>query len=158
MDTANPPSCLAHYKAFDKLVKDKARPQQLNALVAFGLYMEAECRWAERFDKPTDTDCVTYHNNGSMPYFLNQYEDQAQKLLSDFGEAILASNQKKVLASAVEGAIEAAHKTKKAFARGISEAVVGALVWTVILIGITIIAQRVGIDVIEIYKRAAGRQ
>jgi len=93
-----------------------------------------------------------------MPYFLNQYEDQAQKLLSDFGEAILASNQKKVLASAVEGAIEAAHKTKKAFARGISEAVVGALVWTVILIGITIIAQRVGIDVIEIYKRAAGRQ
>lgn len=156
MDTTNLPVCLAHYRAFKLLVEGRSQ-QPLTALVAFGLYMEAECRWAEQLSKPpADSDYVTYHTNGSMPHFLHRYQDEANGLLTQFGETLVVSHQKKVISSAVEAAVEGVHKAPKSFVRGMFEAVGGAFIWTAALIVFSIIAQRAGIDLIEVYKHASG--
>lgn len=67
------------------------------------------------------------------------------------------SYAKKHLLDATKGAIEAAHKTKKSSARGVAEAVGGALIWTLLLLGLSIAAHRVGIDLLETYKRLYGK-
>lgn len=82
---------------------------------------------------------------------------EAEQMLEQFSSDVVRAHEKLAAKSAVEGAIEAVHGTRKSFFRGATEAVVGAFAWTVILIVASVIAQRLGIDLLEAYKKAAGQ-
>jgi hypothetical protein len=76
--------------------------------------------------------------------------------LQNFANNIVEEQRCEFLAAALcEYKVEAA-KSDKGFMRGVLEGTTGALVWSVLLIVISIVVQRVGIDILETYERVAG--
>jgi hypothetical protein len=128
----------------------------LNAYVAFGLYIEAECRWASSQANWPDSKKYQTYFDCTIPFSSAIHHDNADKVLVEFANNIVQEKQAAFLQSALDAYKIEAAKSHKGFLRGVSEATVGALVWSVILIVTTIISHRLGVDIVEAYQKASG--
>lgn len=143
---------LPHHPAFEKLANSNA--DGLHKLVALGMYVQAECLWAKGMGRrPTSAEIANFHKNAAMEHTLKELQERAKLELEKFSSDIVRSHQHKFLDRAIKNASEAVHRSKKAFWRGVGEAFVGALLWTLSLILFSVILQYVGIDLFEVYEK-----
>src|SRR5262249_28547215 len=118
---------------------------EIRDYVAFGLFMQSENEWASQKELRTDAEYKKYHENLLTPRQKERLRGDAEKVLSNFAAQAI---------SAEESAVLGRHRKFRLF--GVTEAVLGAFIWTVILIVVSILAARAGIDILEYYKKAAG--
>ncbi len=122
------------------------------AFVAFGLYVKAEYKWASAQPTwPTEGKYKRYHAC-TLPHQAHNYQNDAKEVLVDFATTIVEHEGEQFLKAAIEEFKEEVAKGR-GFLRGVLEATTGAFVWSVIVT--TIIAGRLGIDVIGAFERAA---
>jgi hypothetical protein len=134
----------SHVEAFQLLTGGSQDP--IRDYIAFGLFMQSEAAWvAQRPTPPTETQYRNYHQNILTPLERNRFRDGANSVLADFATKAIAAKSSEFL-----------KHHRKFRIKGICEAFLGALFWTLFLIGGTILARRAGIDLLEIYKRAGG--
>jgi hypothetical protein len=147
---------LLHVIAFEEF--RKATPNPLEAMIAFGLFMDSEDKWAKLKQQwPSDETYCGYHEIYLTPHEIQGYIDNAKSVLQQFGGNLVEIERPKFLSQALVEYERAASIGHRRFRfRGVLEAVAGAFLWTVILISFAIILARGGIDVVEYYRRAVG--
>jgi hypothetical protein len=149
-----------HLTAFQHFYN--ATKSHLEALVAYGLFTESETQWAQtKQSGPSRAQLDYYHQFGTSPYESAKFLSSAQKLLLDFANQIAETKRAQFLQEALREYEVEAGKGHSAFrgwgcVEGIIGAFIGALLWSVFLIGATIIASRNGIDIVEVYQRLSG--
>lgn len=160
-----------HVLAFEQFKNNNDDP--LKAYVAFGLYIEAEYKWASSLPAwPSDGRYKTYYQC-SLPHSVNNYENSADQILIDFANGVVAEHSESFLQQANTEVKEELSQVDDKIAelrtlvhgirhapwwKGVLEATGGAILWSAILIIATIIAGRLGIDVLGGFERAAGVQ
>jgi hypothetical protein len=147
---------LLHIAAFQKFFS--ATPSHLEAVVAFGLFMESEQKWADLQSTPPDEETYkTYHGIYLTPHEIQGYLETAKALLAEFGDDMIREAEPKLLQSNLDAFLQAARGGDRKFRwAGVWEALVGALFWTVLLILAAVLTHRANIDLIEIYKKVSG--
>jgi hypothetical protein len=120
--------------------------------------MESEHKWATQLPHwPSEEKYADYHGIYLTAHEIAGYKDAAKRLLTEFSNNIIAAERPQFLAATLEQYRTAAYTGHGKFRwRGVWEAVLGACVWTVLLIVVSVIAARGGIDILEIYQKAAG--
>jgi hypothetical protein len=83
--------------------------------------------------------------------------EEAARMLAAYTEKVVNDHQTKKLSEAMEAAKKSVEHSPRNFSGGVLEAIVGAALWTVLLIIISILVQRDGIDLLEDYRRLAGK-
>jgi hypothetical protein len=143
---------LPHLEAFNALVEADGN---LESLLAFALYMQAECLWAKNLPKePTSLEIRKFHQGAVMAHALEKTQAEARQVLTDYTVEVVQTHQKKYLKSVVEDVTEGMHSSRGHFWSWVKEAIAGAFFWTLILILIAIILRLgPGIDIIEVSKR-----
>jgi hypothetical protein len=143
-----------HVQAFEQF-KQKYDGDQLKALVAFGLFIESEYKWAKSQPLwPGDGKYKTYHQF-QFPHQIDVYDESADRVLFDFVDSLVEDQRKEFLEAALAAFKVEAAKSHHRWWHGVLEATGGALVWSVILIIGAIAAGRLGIDVLGAFERAA---
>jgi hypothetical protein len=149
-----------HLPAYQFLVvqrPSKVLSDQLEALVALGLYFESECKYFASFTaEPTPRELEAFHRVVSAPSALGKLREEATRLVDRFGDEVVAKAQRDHLTQAVAAAVEAVHGAPRSFWRGVWEAITAAALYSVMLIIFSIIAHRLGIDILEAYRHAYG--
>jgi hypothetical protein len=145
-----------YVQAFERFKKDSGDP--LTAYVAFGLYIDTECKWAATQTSWPDGEKYKHYHDSTIPVSIEAHNEKAEAVLLEFADKIVEGEHNKFLAAALDSYKEAAAKSEKGFWQGVGEALVGALAWSILLIVVSIIFQRVGVDVLEVYEKAAGRK
>jgi len=144
-----------HVSAFQKFA---ARiPNRLEASLAFGLFMESESIWAARAGNPSDLKYRNYQEALLTDHEIERYAKQAREFLSTFGSDAVAVKRSEFLRESLEQYESAARRGHRKFRGwGIVEAIIGALVWTLVLIAISFVLKYAGIDLVEIYQKVVG--
>ena len=145
-----------HTAAFQRFMN--ATPNHLEAMIAFGLFMDSEHKWASlETAPPTDRKYREYHAIYLTPHEIEGYIKKARLLLQHFGTNLIENERVQFLSQALDQCREATAEGERRFRFwGVVEAILGALGWTVILIVFAIILARSGIDIFEYYQRAKG--
>jgi hypothetical protein len=140
--------------AFEHFKRSNEDP--LKAMVAFGLFVEAEHKWASSQQVwPTEAKYRHYHDC-SLPHTAANYANGADIVLLEFANEIVEQKREEFLAEALEAYRNKAAESHHSFWKGVAEAATGALAWSLALILASIIFHRLGIDVLEAYEKAAG--
>lgn len=144
-----------YVEAFEHFKNNNDDP--LNAYVAFGLYIDAECKWAaSQANWPTPSkykewfDCYIPHSTAS-------HNDRATEVLLEFANNIVDQEKAEFLEAALEAYREEASKSEKGFWRGVIEALTGAALWTLFLIVAAFILKWFNPDIYEVLGRVLGR-
>jgi len=150
---STPPIHIGAFGAFTRQISD-----HLEASVAFGLFLGSEQKWASGRKQPaTENDYQIFHETYLTAHEIARYHETAQKLLAEFGTRVVDAKRPEILGAAVKTYEHAAAKGHSAFRKwGIVEALFGAFFWTLLLIVISIVLARGGIDIFDYYERAAG--
>jgi hypothetical protein len=145
-----------HVHAFEHFKNTNEDP--LKAFVSFGLFIEAEQKWAAAQDSwPTEGKYKHYYDC-TLPHQAHNYENGADEVLVQFANEVVEQEREEFLKAAMEQFKQEAAKSHNGFWKGVAEATMGAFVWSVILIVAALIAGRAGIDVLSVFEKAAGVQ
>lgn len=129
---------------------------QLEASVAFGLFMEAERIWAEREEDPSDLKYRNYHQV-LTEFDIDRWAENARIVLSRFGSQAVTARRAEILQESLQRYETAARTGHRGFRwYGVLEAAIGTLVWTLTLIIGSLVIRYGTIDPIEIYHKVAG--
>jgi hypothetical protein len=144
-----------YVQAFEHFKDNNNDP--LKAYVAFGLYVDAECKWAA--SQPTWPANAKYKewHDCSVPYGTAAHNDKATDVLLEFANNIVEQERDEFLAAAIGAYKEEAAKSEKGFGRGVLEALTGAALWTIILIGAAFILRWFNPDIYEVLGRVLGK-
>jgi hypothetical protein len=135
---------LSHVEAFEFF--SEGTQDEIRDYIAFGLFMRSENAWASAKSTPlTEADYRRYHSHILTTLERERFRNGAIQVLDNFAARAIQTERADLLR----------HHRKFRWL-GIVEGVLGAFFWTLLLIVITIVAERAGIDLLEYYKRAAG--
>lgn len=155
-----------YVQAFEHFQNNHDDP--LKAYVAFGLFVDAECKWAgSQPTWPTNSKYKEWFDCG-IPHGTSDYYEKATAVLGEFADNIVEQQRATFLEAAlkeykteVSAAFEQykaeAAKSEKGFGRGVAEAVAGAAVWTAILIFAAFALKWVYPDIYEVLGRVLGK-
>jgi hypothetical protein len=145
----------SHVEAFEFFTENSQ--SEIRDFIAFGLFMQSEDEWASQNDKsPTDAEYRRYHQNLLTPLQRDRLRAGADDVLRSYAiEAIRAANSAFLSQALAQYRLEASKGYGLFRKFGVLEAILGALAWTLVLIFVSIVAQRFGIDLLEYYKHAA---
>lgn len=133
-----------HVEAFEFI--SEGNQNEIRDFIAFGIFMRSEKEWAAQEGRAlTEADYAKYHAHILNAYERERFRTAANDVLTNFAARAIDAKSKEFLK----------HHRKFRW-NGICEAFWGAFFWSAFLIAGTIFAQRGGIDILEIYKRAAG--
>jgi hypothetical protein len=120
--------------------------------------MESEEKWADGLPTwPTEEKYAQYHEIYLTPHEIAGYRESAQRVLQDFSNNVVARENTRMLTEAVQKYRTAAAQGHSKFRGwGVVEAILGALIWTLILILIGVILRYSGIDLFEVYQKVGG--
>jgi hypothetical protein len=131
-------------------------PNHLEASIAFGLFMESERVWAaDQAGGPPDTKYRNYQK-AVTNHDIGRFAQEARNFLNNFGNDAIAAKRAEFLQESLEqyeGAAKKGHSRLRGW--GFAEAVIGAFVWTLVLIAISFVLKYNGIDLVEIYHKVA---
>lgn len=129
----------------------------LRAYVAFGLYIDAECKWAASQPQwPANAKYKEWYDC-SVPHTTHAHVEKAAAVLLEFANTIVEEKRAEFLAAAIgEYKREAAH-AGKGFWRAVIEAFVGAALWTMFLIVTAFILKWFNPDIYEVLGRVLGK-
>jgi hypothetical protein len=133
-------------------------PDHLIASVAFGLFLESERIWVnQQSPEPTPGKCRNYHRYYLNDHQIQGFQQKAADLLANFSNGIVREKRAEFLEQSLDAYRTAASDGHRGFRGwGVVEATLGAFVWAVLLIVLSIVAVRSGIDLLEAYQKAAG--
>jgi hypothetical protein len=135
----------SHVTSFQKI--NAKITDHLMASVAFGVFMRAESCWLET-NEPNEANCRTYHSM-LTDFQIDRIRDDATRILNEYANRIVEEKRAEFL--------DEMSRHHKGFRRwGVWEAFLGSFFWTAVLIAVSIIVQRAGIDILEVYKHATG--
>jgi hypothetical protein len=135
---------------FEQLVGDESLSPETQGLVAYGLYKVAKREWVTEFRRqngrgPNDDELKAYIATWT-PSRMENLLMSAEQTLAEFAKDTIAQEEPRILRRALRGT----------FWRAVGPTMVGALLYTLILIALAIILARSGIDLIGILKTASG--
>jgi hypothetical protein len=134
----------AHVEAFEFI--SEGTKNEIRDYIAFGLFMRSEDEWVSGLTQlPTNAEYKKYHEGLLTPYERERFRTGAATVLEDFAAKAIQAERTDLLKH---------HWKFRCF--GVLEAVLGAFLWTVLLVVITILVAWGGIDIFEYYKRANG--
>jgi hypothetical protein len=144
-----------YVQAFEHFKNNHDDP--LKAYVAFGLYIDAECKWAAT--QPSWPTGAKYKKwfECSIPHSTDAHNERATVVLLEFANNIVEQKRANFLEAAIEAYKEEAAKSEKGFWRGVAEALTGALLWTLVLIAAAFILQWFSPDIYEVLGRVLGK-
>jgi hypothetical protein len=147
------PATAPHIASFRKFIA-RAPDDHVRASVAFGLFLQSEQYWVStKGTEPDIKTCCKYHENYLNDFQIQQFFDNATEHLNQFSNAVVGKKQADLLQPILA-------EQKKFSWKNVSEGVVAGIgaagVWTVLLIFFSVVAQRNGIDLLEVYKGWAG--
>jgi len=160
------PNLRAYEKIFGS-VAGKNPAERLRALISLGLYHEAECAYARNLSSTTRSEAARrlaiFNEAASTTEAIGKLDSEAQQLFDGYSRDLIESAQRDSISSvveaaesAVDAAVHAVHRSPRQFWSGVQEAVTGAFIYSLLLIGASIIINRLGIDLLEVYKSVAG--
>src|SRR5262249_48146100 len=143
-----------HVTAFDAF--NAQIPDHLEASIAFALFLVSEQEWAARRNPPPNAAAYqTFHQNYLNPHEIGRYHTVARQLLAEHGTKLVQAKRVEFLEDALrEYRTDASQGHSQFRGWGITEALLGALAWTLLLILFSIILAWGGIDILEYYQRA----
>jgi hypothetical protein len=147
------PPHIDSFKKFNTLI-----PDHLTASIGFGLFMQSEEVWInQQSPEPTPVKCRNYHRDYLNDHEIQRYRQKAVDLLTNLTNGIVQQKRSEFLEQSLDAYRTAASNGHRGFRGwGIVEATLGAFVWAVLLIVLSIVAVRSGIDLLEAYQKAAG--
>src|ERR1700722_11178417 len=92
----------------------------------------------------------------SVPHSAATHYEKATEVLQEFANNIVEQERSEFSQAAIDSFMEETGKSEKGFWRSVGEAITGAALYSVLLIAASIIAQRQGIDLLEVYGRLSG--
>jgi len=130
-----PPIHVAALEAFKAGI-----PDHLEASIAFGLFLGAEQDWASRqASPPTEAAYRKYHSIYLGAYEIDRYHAAARQLLAEYGTNLINEARPDFLSTSLQNYQAAALAGHTKFRWwGTVEAAVGALLWSVALIGLSL--------------------
>jgi hypothetical protein len=144
-----------YVQAFEHFKNNHDDP--LQAYVAYGLYIDAECKWAaSQASWPANSkykewfDCY-------VPHATDSHYEKATGVLLEFANNIVEQERAEFLASALSEFKTEAAKSEKGFWRGVSEAFTGAAFWTIFLIVAAFILRWFDPDIYDVLGRVLGK-
>jgi hypothetical protein len=146
---ARPP----YIEAFEKITQGKN--DQIEAFVAFGLFVSSEYRWGlTQATWPTEDQIQSIYGRLLHDSELPKTEQAAKKIVDDHRENLVREHEKKYLDQMfkqIEARVEeiALKTSVKSFWRGVAEATTGAFCWSAILIVIVFGLWLFGIDLLH---------
>ena len=133
----------SHVRAF-QFISD-GTTNEIRDYIAFGIFMEAEASWAATKGDLSEAQYRRYHDHLFIPFERNRLRRDADQALARFAAQAVDARSAELLR----------HHRRFRW-KGVLEGILGAAGWTIFLVVATILAQRARIDILEIYKRAAG--
>jgi hypothetical protein len=89
-----------HVSAFELFYNSSQN--HLEALIAFGLFMDSEHKWASgQTTWPTEKKYADYHEIYLTPHEIDGYKESAQRVLQQFSNDVVAHEQTRMLAGAL---------------------------------------------------------
>ncbi len=145
------PIHVAAYELFNQHIED-----HLEASIAFTLFLVSEREWADgKNPTPTEAEYATFHSNYLIPHEIGRYHDAARRLLAEYGNTIVETKRQQFLENALAAYQASASRGHRSFRFwGVTEATLGALFWTVLLIVFSLLLAWGGIDIFEYYHKA----
>jgi len=133
---------------FEKLV-GTGEGQNLQGLIAYGLYKISKREWVSEFRarkgrKPTDEELDAYVETWTASQ-LHNVRERAAQVLAEYASTVIQAEEPRILRGAVKGT----------FWRGAGQSVVGAFLYTLLLIALTVILALAGIDLVGILRSVA---
>ena len=134
---------------FPRLVNEAEGPgQKLIGFVAYGLYQEAKREWISDFQArerryPLDEELRTYERSWTASR-LEALQNAAAQLITAYTDFVVTQAEKQILRGALKGS----------FWRAVWRWVVGALLYTFIMVGLILGLARSGIDLIGVLATA----
>jgi hypothetical protein len=119
--------------------------------------MQSEKRiWVDQQNpEPTETKCRNYHRDYLNPHEIGRYRQNAEIILNDFANGVVNTTREEFLAQALRQYRTSARVGHRGFrCWGIIEAIIGAFVWAILLVLIYIIVGVLGIDIVEVLRKA----
>jgi hypothetical protein len=158
---------LPHLAIFERLVGTIRKPRssdRLKALVTFGLYVEAECKYFRTHPtKNSETDIQNYVEFATSPERLQSVRDEAADLINAYSKSLIDKVRKDYetahanhVKSAVDAAVAAVESSRKSLIIGVRDAVLGAFIYSIVLITVSVVAHRAGVDILELYGKMYG--
>ncbi|WP_298256162.1 hypothetical protein [Bradyrhizobium sp.] len=128
----------------------------LTGYVAFGMYIDSECKWAESQPAwPTHGKYKEWYDC-YVPHGIAAHTEKATDVLQDFANNIVEQERVAFLEAALQEYKAEAAKSKKGFWDGVREAFMGAACWTIFLIAMAFVIKLVKPDFYEILGRVLG--
>ena len=121
-----PPLHVTAFDAFNAQIND-----HLEASIAFALFLVSEREWARHQNPPpTDAQYEIFHQNYLTPHEIERYHQTAKQLLAEYGTSLIRLFE--------------ANRPDRFRWWGILEAALGALAWTIFLIGMSFVLAYAG--------------
>jgi len=129
----------------------------LAGYVAFGMYIDAECKWAESQSSwPSQAKYKDWFDC-SVPRGTAAHIEKATDVLQEFANNIVEQERLEFLETALQAYQAEAAKSEKGFWRGVLEAFTGAAFWTAFLIGAAFFVRWVDPDIYDVLGRVLGK-
>jgi hypothetical protein len=125
----------------------------LKAYVAYGLYIDAECKWAQAQATWPNTTKYRDWYECSVPHSTEMHNERAIQVLLEFANNIVDQERAEFLSTSLEAYRQEASKSKRGFRRGVLEATTGAFLYSVLLLIASLIIRWQGIDVVEVFEK-----
>jgi hypothetical protein len=135
---------------FPRLVNEaEGAGQKLIGFIAYGLYHEAQREWISDFRTregryPNDEELREYERSWT-PSRLEALQNAAVQAIVAYTDSIMSQSETQILRNALNGSLS----------RAAWRWVVGALLYTLIVIGVVIILAKSGIDLIGLLERVS---
>ncbi len=99
----------------------------MRALIAFGLYMEAECKLVDELGSAPDPAYLA-KMHAAFEHTMNDCQSRAHKMVDRFSDALVEQAQGEYLTRAVQDTMKAVRVAPRNMAAGVIESIVGAAV------------------------------
>lgn len=138
-----------HYnKIFERLVGgiEDGNDANLRGLLAYGFYKVAKREWVaqyrEKHGKPPSGDELQRYADTWTKSQLKSTEDRADQVLAEYAGIVIQSEEPAILRRALKGS----------FLSGVFQSITANIIYTIILIVITIILLVNGVDILSVLK------
>jgi hypothetical protein len=144
-----------YVQAFEHFTNNNDDP--LNAYVAFGLYIDAECKWAaSQAAWPANAKYKEWFDC-SVPHATAAHYEKATVVLLEFANNIVEQERSEFLGTALDEYKAEAAKSERGIWWGVLEAFTGAAFWTIFLIVVAFILKWFNPDIYEVLGRVLGK-
>jgi hypothetical protein len=144
IEASKPPSD----PVFPRLVNEaEGTEQKLIGFIAYGLYHDAKREWISDFRSrekryPHDEELREYERSWTASR-LEGLKNAAVQLIAAYTDSVLSQAETQILRNALKGGVW----------RSVCCGLVGALLYTLIVIGLIVILARAGIDLVGLFER-----